>query len=428
MEITTILSAILTIIVFVLYIKYKNNNNKIKEKQNEINSLNKEIKNINDKLSESNKTNSKLNTFKDQFLTNISYEIRNPLNAILGYTKLLSKDNKTDNNAYYISQILQAINNILNITENLLDFSKIESGKMTIEQIVFNPLEIITQSISALKFKAEENDIKLEIHIDPFIPRNIIGDPNKLSQILINLISNAIKFSNKSQTVTIDAKCKSSDSECQLLFSITDYGIGIPKSKLKDIFDSFSQENNNTSKFKGTGLNLAIVKQLIEIQKGEITANSEIDKGTTFSFSITYKTTNLTNKDNISSSKKYKILLVEDDPINQELTKDTILSWYKNFDITIANNGKIAIDMLKSNSFDLILMDIQMPVMDGHKATIHIRNNLNSPLCNIPIIGLTAHALLSEKEQALKNGMNNCIIKPFDPNILKQNIDNLLNI
>jgi signal transduction histidine kinase len=404
----------------------------LNKKQDDIDDLKANLEISYNKFVESDKNNKVLNTFKNSFLTNISYEIRNPLNVILGYINLLSKNLKTESNTYYVNQILQATDSLMNITDNLLDFSKIEAGKMILGQVDFSPLKVVTRSILALKYKAEENDIKLEIHIDPFIPKMVNGDPDKLSQILINLISNAIKFSDRGQTVTIEAKCESMKSECKLLFTITDFGIGIPESKLESIFDSFSYENSNTAKFKGTGLNLSIVKQLILMQKGDVKVESEKDKGTRFSFYITYKI--VSNSDEVVESKKstnlkkYKILLVEDDPTNQELAKDTILSWGDAFTVSVANNGQVAIDILEKENFDLVLMDIQMPTMDGHEATQYIRNKLPAPNCNIPIIGLTAHALLSEKEQAISNGMNECIVKPFYPNILKQKIDDLLKI
>jgi CheY-like chemotaxis protein/nitrogen-specific signal transduction histidine kinase len=419
-------------LVLFFYKKLKAINANLLDKQCEIENQKKNLEETNKQLIEANKQAERMSNFKNQFLANISHEIRTPLNAITGYSKLLAKNITTESNSYYINQVTQAADNMTVIISDLLDFSKIEAGKMVLELKTFNPVKIITQTISTLKFRAEEKNIQLEIHIDPFIPQSIIGDPQRLSQILVNLINNAIKYSNDGQVVTIEAKCENHGEDCTMQFAITDKGVGIPELKLDTIFESFTQVTSDTSRIhEGTGLGLSIVKRLIELQHGTISVKSKVKEGSTFSFAITYKIAMSERDENSTQNKPdkivilpntYNILLVEDNLINQELAKDTIASWKEPFVVDIAENGKEAIMALQKKDFHLVLMDIQMPIMDGHEATQYIRNSLPAPKCNVPIIGMTAHAMSSEKELALKNGMNEYIIKPFNPEELKQKI------
>ena len=430
-SLTTLILALIVLVLY-YYRKLKTVNTELTQSKKDIDTIREDIEEANIALVKSNLKEEELGKFKNQFLANISHEIRTPLNAISGYAQLLSQNLKIESNNYYVNQVLQATDNMMVIINDLLDFSKIEAGKMVLEKINFNPVKIITQAISTLKFKAEEKSIKLDIHIDPFIPQSIKGDPYRLSQILINLISNAIKFSDNGQIVIIEAKCENSNDNYKMFFSITDHGLGIPKNKLETIFESFTQAHSDTSRlYKGTGLGLSIVKRLIELQNGFINVESKLKEGSIFSFSIIYKASDPTkskiseiqsNKIGANPNKSYKILIVEDNLINQELAKDTILSWPESFSVDVAENGKEAIIALQNSEFSLVLMDIQMPIMDGHEATQYIRSSLPTPKCNIPIIGMTAHSMSSEKELALKNGMNEYIIKPFNPDELKQKI------
>lgn len=412
--------------------KLKAINTDLLSKQGEIEAQKQDLQEKNKQLEEANIAANKLSDFKSQFLANISHEIRTPLNAIAGYSKLLSSNLKKENNMYHVNQVLQSTENMMIIINDLLDFSKIEAGKMVLEKAIFNPVKIITNAISTLKFKAEDKNIQLEIHIDPFIPKTVNGDPYRLSQILINLISNAIKFSNDGQVVTIEARCENNEDECKLTFAITDRGVGIPDKKLAHIFESFTQVHSDTARlYEGTGLGLSIVKRLIELQNGHIEVKSKVKKGSVFTFSITYnivkeeKPTELkkkADKNKTMLSTSHNVLLVEDNAINQELAVDTIASWNEPLVVDVAENGKDAIIAIQEKEYSAILMDIQMPIMDGHEATQYIRNSLPEPKCNIPIIGMTAHAMSSEKEIAIKNGMNEYITKPFNPDELKQKL------
>ena len=437
--------SLLTIIVTVLllaaiaYIAYfsftmKKAYKKLHDQQDKIENQKKDLQNTNLQLIEAKISAERLSDFKSQFLANISHEIRTPLNAIIGYAKLMEAKSKTKEANPYLFNIIQASDNLAIIIDDLLDFSKIEAGKMILETINFRPLEIITQAISTLKFKAEEKNVSLEIHINPLLPRVLKGDPNRLSQIIVNLISNAIKFSHQNQNISIEVYCSENNDTCNLQFAVTDQGIGIDENQLESIFESFTQAQSDTSRFYGgTGLGLAIVKRLVSMQNGSIEVKSKPNVSSTFSFNIPFPivsdsepTISQIHEEPIEhlfrEGENIQILLVEDNLINQELAKDTILSWKEPFDVDIAENGKEAIEALQKKKYHLILMDIQMPEMDGHEATQYIRTKMEAPYNQIPIIGMTAHAYASEKNQALENGMDEYIIKPFNPEELKQKI------
>lgn len=430
--------ALLVFVVIILFItlKLKKINVQLQQQQSKIENQKQDLQDTNLKLIEARIHAEKLSDFKSQFLANISHEIRTPLNAIIGYTKLLDKNVNADNNHQYLNNIIQASNNLSVIINDLLDFSKIEAGKMILDHTEFHPFEIITQAISTLKFKAEEKNITLEIHIDPMIPRVLKGDPYRLSQIMINLLSNALKFSHQNQVVSIEVNAQVNKSSCLLQFLVRDHGIGIESDKLESIFESFNQAQSDTARlYGGAGLGLAIVKRLVTLQKGTIEVKSKINEGSTFVVSINYeipparsqqeaiKKPNEINYNSTGiSDEVFQILLVEDNLINQELAKDTINSWNGPFTVDIAENGREAIEALKNKPYHVVIMDIQMPIMDGHEATRFIRNEMPEPISKIPIIGMTAHAMSSEKELAFKNGMNEYIIKPFNPEELKQKI------
>ncbi|MBI9065742.1 MAG: tetratricopeptide repeat protein [Salinivirgaceae bacterium] len=429
----SILLALLLLISLYFFRKLINVNKKLTTQQLKNETQKNDLQKANSELIDSKNKAEKLSAFKSQFLANISHEIRTPLNAITGYAKLISKNLIKETNRHHINHVIQASENMMVIINDLLDFSRIEAGKMVIDSIEFKPIEIISQTISTLKFRSDEKKIKLEVHIDPLVPSSVIGDPYRLSQILINLVNNAIKFSEKGQIISIETASERNNDNCILTFKVVDNGIGITESKLESIFESFTQAHSDTSRNHiGTGLGLAIVKRLIELQNGKITVKSKVNKGSEFQFYIPYKINVLKNeykKNTLATNSPTKpksiekyILLVEDNEINQELAKDTILSWNEKFIVDIAENGKEALELMQSKVYDVILMDIQMPVMDGHEATQYIRTSLPKPKCNTPIIGMTAHAMSSEKELALKNGMNEYIIKPFNPDELKQKI------
>ncbi len=371
---------------------------------------------------------------KDQFMANMSHEIRTPMNAIIGFTSLLEKSEKDEKRLGYINAIKNSGENLLVIINDILDFSKLEAGMMRLEKIKFDPKELLGSIHTLFIQKAEEKNLKLNLHIEEKIPEVLIGDPNRLTQILVNLIANAIKFTS-SGSVSIDAHViHSNPEEVNIQFSIKDTGIGIPEDKIETIFERFNQGNTETNrKYGGTGLGLTIVKNLIELQKGTISIRSKVNQGSEFIFQITYPVSieNFTVKqpDKITPVhiNKLNVLVVEDNEINQLLAHEVLSDF--GFEVTIAGNGKAALKILQEQSFDIILLDIQMPVLDGYKTAEAIRNQLK---LSTPIIAVTAHIMASEKEKCLSFGMNDYISKPFKEidlyRVITQHIDKTLNI
>lgn len=366
---------------------------------------------------------------KSDFLSNMSHEIRTPMNAIVGITELLMQKIEQPQNIEYLQSIKYSADNLLFIINDILDFSKIEAGKITLEKVPFNLIELLQELKKSFLHQAKEKGINLLLELDKNIPAFIIGDSHRLNQILVNLIGNAIKFTSKG-SISINVKTKSENKDtCIFEFSISDTGIGISKDKQNSIFESFNQAYTDTSrKFGGTGLGLAITKNLIELQGGKIWLVSDIGKGSTFYFELTFNKSNIepnttpairipqptTTTSNIAnrSLDGARILLVEDNSMNQFLATQILKKW--NAEVHLAETGREALTMLKNNSFDLVLMDLQMPEMSGYEATTYIRKG-NNGIRNtkIPIIALTADAFEETKTRVLQTGMNDFITKPF---------------
>lgn len=367
-----------------------------------------------------------LNKQKDQFIATVSHEIRTPINAILGFTDVLLEIEDDVNKVDYLSSVKTAGLGLLHIVNDILDISKIEAGMLQIDETPFQLNEVINNVISTLKLKASEKNIKLLYAIDSDVTNNLLGDKNRLNQILINIVGNAIKFTEKGKVELRISNQKTESNTIFIEFSIIDTGIGINQKKLQSIFDRFSQAEVSTSrKFGGTGLGLSISKELIDMQKGSISVQSAENVGTTFTFVIPY-TINLSTTHFLDDKKEVElfasfsknILLCEDNELNQKLIA-TIFE-KTSHKIYIANNGVEALEFLKNNDFDIILMDLQMPKMDGYETTTIIRNELH---LTIPIIALTANSLIYEKERCMNMGMNDYLSKPFS----KKDLFELLN-
>lgn len=361
---------------------------------------------------------------KEQFLANMSHEIRTPLNAILGMTRLLLEKNPKEDQLKYLNSIKHASDNLLVIINDILDLSKIEAGKINFEKIDFNLATQLQTVITTFKVSAEEKSLGLTHAIDKDVPVNLIGDPYRLNQILMNLTSNAIKFTDKGSVKIIVKLIEKTKKDAQLQFSVTDTGIGIAKDKLDYIFNIFTQESSSTTRrFGGTGLGLSICKRLVELQGGTIQVDSEPGKGASFSFSLRFdisennqeeETLQTEFKPTLKKLSDIKILLAEDNEFNQIVAVDTLEELIKNVQVDIAKTGKEAVEMVTNGKYDVVLMDIQMPEMDGYEATKMIRSSKDARINAIPIIAMTASVVKAEVDKCFESGMNAFVGKPFN--------------
>lgn len=356
--------------------------------------------------------------FKQQFLANMSHEIRTPMNAVMGMNMLLLDQEPRANQLRYLNGIRKASGNLLHIINDILDISKIQAGKVDLENIDFSLRDITAQVMEILMHKATEKGLILLMDLDERLPDVRTGDPVRLTQVLMNLAGNAIKFTDRG---TVTLKIASDGDPRYAIFSVSDTGIGIPADKLDSIFESFAQAAaSDTRLYGGTGLGLTISRQLVELMGGQLKVESETGKGSTFSFTLHLPEGSADRLDNALTGKEIdatalnglRLLLVDDNEYNRMVARDSLLS-KADLHINEASNGKEAFEKMKTHPFDIVLMDIQMPVMDGYEATKHIRNELNFPAKNTPIIALTASVLRSDLEQCTKAGMNDYVLKPF---------------
>ncbi|UZO79711.1 ATP-binding protein [Aquimarina sp. ERC-38] len=412
-HISIILGVVIILISLAFLINaYKNNTQKKK--------LNKDLIEKNAELKAAKETAEQVSTLKSQFISTVSHELRTPLYGVIGLTSLLMEHPEEKKRYEYLESLKFSGDYLLALINDVLQLSKIETNEVTLEKVSFDLRTLIEGISNSLQSKQKHNNNNLHIQIDPAITSMLYGDSIRLSQILINLVGNSLKFTkNGNIWIKVD-QLASSDHDCKLRFVIKDDGIGIPKDKQKNIFENFAQVKNGTQEFEGTGLGLAIVKKLIHLHNSEIEIESEEGKGAEFTFTIVYELAkkkgssdtydeDIVQEEDLSiGTTTFNILIVDDNKINQIVTQNILKK--KEYTCDVASNGSDAIDLVRVNDYDLILMDINMPEMNGLDATKVIRTF--NPY--IPIIALTAVEEGEVRDQALSVGMNDVIIKPYD--------------
>src|SRR3984957_5583256 len=377
----------------------------------------------------------KAKEMQELFLANMSHEIRTPMNGIQGMTDLLLDTKLSDQQKEFARIIKRSVNNLLVIINDILDFSKIKAGKLTIEKIDFRLKDVMDHVKGIFDHRVKKKGVLLEGTPDAAVPETLRGDPYRLNQVLINLIGNAVKFTEKGSVKVHVALVEKSAEQVRLQFSVTDTGIGIPEGSLPYIFDHFSQGGMDISRrYGGTGLGLAISHRLLQLQGGNISVKSAEGTGSVFSFDLSYEydkvrevstpvsavAAALADYSQCLAGKRF--LVVEDNEVNQQLGEHVLRRG--GGEVQLAANGELAIRYLQQGChFDLIIMDLQMPVMDGYAATQYIRNQLRS---NIPIIAMTATALIGEQVRCFEVGMNDYMTKPFEFTELYKRIVSLL--
>jgi signal transduction histidine kinase len=408
--------ALITILSLLSLSLYKNNI--IRNKSNDL------LREKNKELEIAKERTEKASKARSEFLSTVSHELRTPLNAINGISHILLDDEPKESQIEYLKSLKFSGNYLLTYINEILEINRIESDNIEVEKINFDYRELLQNIQNALKELASRNNNNFTLNIASNVPEILVGDPTKLSQIFINLINNALKFTKNGSVIINTSVVNNNNIDCRIRFEVKDTGIGIPEEKLESIFDSFSQGSVEINrKYGGTGLGLAIVKRLISLMGGEIKLESIVGVGSSFSFELDFKIgqkQDTINENKISDEKIFinkKILLVEDNKINQMITKKILEK--KEMLCEICETGEESIEKMKTNSYHLVLMDVHLPGINGTEATQEIRKFDNKT----PIIALTAISLNENREMLLSFGMNDVITKPFNPDVFYKIIE-----
>ncbi|XCN74914.1 MAG: cache domain-containing protein [Candidatus Electrothrix aestuarii] len=359
---------------------------------------------------------------KSEFLANMSHEIRTPMNGIINLSELALETELTDKQSDYLRKILFSSKNLLEIINDILDFSKIEAGMLAIEKIYFHLPGLFDKLMLMFTEQSQRKKLQLTLDLAPDLPEHVIGDPMRLYQVLSNLIGNAIKFTEEGEVIVEAAVLQRKLERAVIQFTVKDTGIGIPEEKIALLFESFTQADNSTArKYGGTGLGLTICKRLVSLMGGKLSVVSEVGQGSTFTFSLSVALNGLEKENDEAGStseiaaamtaiRYARILLVEDNVINQQVAQEILAK--ANLHVETVSNGREAVDAVAAREFDAVLMDIQMPIMDGYEATRRIRQELGK--IDLPILAMTAHAVSEERDKCFRIGMNDHIAKPIN--------------
>lgn len=369
---------------------------------------------------------------KQQFLSTMSHEIRTPLNAIINTANLLMEEDPRPDQLDNIEILQFSADNLMRLINDILDFSKIDSGKIEFESVEFELRKLLNGIRQSFEYLAVKKGVELAMEVDDAVPNVIRGDSVRLSQILINLVGNAIKFTEHGKVSVEVSVYHDTPDTTELFIKVVDTGIGIPDDKQQYIFESFTQASSSTTrKYGGTGLGLAITKKLIGLQGGELELKSKYGEGSTFSFRLKFSKSEKTHiqeemmmRTAFRSLKGLRVLVVEDNLVNQKIVSKFLVKWEASVDI--ADNGKIAVDKIMETTYDVVLMDLHMPEMNGYDATSLVRSMEGTYFKDLPIIALTASAFLEDRDKIYTFGMSGYIIKPFNPTELYWKISSFL--
>ena len=373
--------------------------------------------------------------FKSRFLANMSHEIRTPLHGISGFTDLLQDTSLTEKQRRWLNAIQQSSGRLRDVVNDILDLSKLEAGEVTLRHIPFSPVQVVHEVIQGLHPKVAEKGIRLDMDVDPDVPPAVFGDPTRLYQILTNLAGNAVKFTEEGKVmIALHLKPQDDPGMTTIQFTVRDTGIGIPPQRLHAVFESFQQaEDSTTAKFGGTGLGLTIARDLVRLYGSDIQVQSEVGVGSEFSFALTLPVADAAELDHAAQlgegiyHQPLSVLVVDDNAFNREISEEALHKYFDQVDVTFAINGREAVEKAGAQPFDIILMDMQMPEMNGLEATRHIRQ-ISGERGSVPIVALTASATPEEIQSAMDAGMDRHLGKPFKPEELASVIATVLKL